>query len=214
MEYIIIIKYWLSFYIQLYFYTFPLVICVIWFWLTYVDRVHIRHTFNNIGNKFKKTFGSKFMIKYVYNQLNTFSEIIAGFSDALIDRKPSINIEYLKDNCSQTEIFSCNKNTQTQILLYNSIETNTDDFLNEKIVIDDLNNNCAETKSQIIKEHKNIETKPIEEEKKIDIKQLFKSKKDDKIELNTELIDCDIKQDEKTTKKNKKIFIRKKFEKK
>jgi hypothetical protein len=130
-------EYYLFFYkMMLYFLTIPLLTTVFWFWLTYVDRVHIRVKSKELGLIIQKTISDYFsentvgsIKKYCYKQINTIGEIVAGFSDGLLNKKSAIDFKYVCDVDSQTYM-TCieqkNDETQTNIIELIDIETNTD----------------------------------------------------------------------------------------
>jgi hypothetical protein len=106
----IIIKYWVWFYCYLYILCLPFLNLLFWFWLTHVDRVHLRLKFNSFGKIIKDNIKSKLkhnnlllIDKYIFTQLNSFGEIIAGFTDGFLNKNSSIKINYAINTETQTQ---------------------------------------------------------------------------------------------------------------
>jgi hypothetical protein len=105
---------------------------LLWFWLTHVDRIHIRVKAKEFGLvaqekiiKFISNDVSTKIEQYGYKQLNAFGEIIAGFSDGLLNKESSINVKYLQNNNTQTLSNKHDNQTQTKIEI-NEIGINTE----------------------------------------------------------------------------------------
>lgn len=186
MEFIIIAKYWLIFYSYLYIFCLPLLTFIFWFWLTHVDRVHLRLKFNEFGKKTKEYLKIKLnneseimtiLNNYVSVQVNSFGEILAGFTDGFLNKTSSIKIDY-----------TINIGTQTNLKNENLFH----DF-------------CSQT-DEIKKVDISINT-----EGKTDLKKLFVSNK--KKMLDTEIFEKDMKEDlnaKCNEKKERRIFLVKK----
>jgi hypothetical protein len=205
-----IIEKWIIFYCTLYFYSIPLVFIVLWFWLTYVDRVHLRIKSKEFGNEIQsniKNFLSKektdILFHYCYKQINTVGEIISGFSDGLLNHEPSIDIRYISDIETQT---------QQNILECIDIEVQTE----KKIMVDNemstdiINDNVAQIEKNIkLKQNEIINNIVIEET--IKPTQIFAINNINKKPiLDTELLERDIEADKKVQTKPKRIFMKKK----
>lgn len=191
-----------SFYLNLYLFSIPLLLVFVWFWLTYVDRVHIRVKAKDFGllikDKLSNTLSPKnifFVEKYVYKQLNTFGEIIAGFSDGLLNKPSIIDIKYITNADSQTLVSNFNlieNQTQTLPLKISDAQTNTDisEYYNEK----EINKNTIEEKLST----------------SIAVKKIFKISKNER-RLDTEMLEKDLQEDQKQNinPQNKRITIKK-----
>lgn len=198
-----IIEKWLLFYWTIYFYSLPLLFVFFWFWLTYVDRVHLRVKSKQYGffiqNKIKEKISQEkiFIIKkYFYEQLNAFGEIIAGISDGLLNNESCVEIRYMQNNNSQTLISNDNKEIQTIQKILLDCETNTE---------------IKEIKEDITKRNSDSESES--EKEIITPKRLFViGKKNQKNSIDTEILKKDIEADRNNIAnlKNKRITIRKK----
>ena len=138
MDFFIIIKYWLFFYYYMYIYCLPFLSFILWFWLTHVDRVHLRIKFNNFGKNIKEKFKLNFtqnviliLDKYLAIQINSIGEIFAGFTDGFLNKQSSIKIDYTINNGTQTNIeknicYFQDSFSQTSEIQKNNISTNTE----------------------------------------------------------------------------------------
>jgi len=86
------------------------VFIIFWWWLIYADRLHLREVCRQIGKKIRENINVKIsqknkelIEKYVFYQLNTISECIAGFTNGLIFDEPTINITLMIDKETNME---------------------------------------------------------------------------------------------------------------
>jgi hypothetical protein len=217
-----IIEKWLLFFLfywTIYIYSLPLLFLLFWFWLTYVDRVHIRVKSKNIGlfiqNKIQEKISPakiRLVTKYCYKQLNALGEIIAGLSDGLLNSDSSIEVKYLQNNNSQTLISNYNYNVRNK-----EIQTTSKFLLDCGINTDVIE--IKEIKENGQEEINNLEKKLVmssdsssssSSEKILPPRKIFAVGK--KNHLDTEILKNDIEADNKNIifQKNKRITIRKK----
>lgn len=133
----IIIKYWVYFYCCLYILCLPFLSFLFWFWITHVDRVHLRLKFNSIGKNIKNKMKIKLsqnnlllIDKYICTQLNSIGEIIAGFTDGFLNKNSSIKINYTINTQTQTQInksLCYDKNIQTNEIIKRDMYTITEE---------------------------------------------------------------------------------------
>lgn len=126
------------FFSYIYFYFFALVIsfAIFWMWLMYADRLHLREIFRKLGKKVKTnlTTETKVILQNVlFNQLNTLSEILAGFTCGLMFDEPTIKVVLMVDNETSTEITTCNAENQTD-----HIEPEIKEIIKEIVVIKEV----------------------------------------------------------------------------
>lgn len=184
MDFFIVIEYWLLFYCYIYIYCLPFLTCVLWFWLSHVDRIHLRIKFDNFGKnikeKIKLNFTQKtvvFLDKYVTIQINSIGEILAGFTDGFLNKKSSLKIDYTINS-----------------------ETQTDEKIN-LIVLRDFSSQTTKI------EKVNIAVNT--EEIKSDVKKLFVTNGKKNI-IDTEILKRDMEEDMNIKKKEKRIYLVKK----
>jgi hypothetical protein len=122
MEYNWIMEKWTEYYISLYPYSIPFTFIIFWFWITHVDRVHLREKARNLGWKIQDKISkeipdsNQLMIDYCYKQVNAMGELVAGVSDGLLNKKSSINVCVIKNNDSQTEFENVSEEIQTEAI--------------------------------------------------------------------------------------------------
>lgn len=121
-------KIWLIFYYHMYIYCLPLLLCMFWFWLTHVDRVHLRLKFNKFGKNIKTFFKNNFKDNtnnlfddYMITQINSFGEILAGFTDGFLNKTSSIKIGYTINSHTQTD-FEVQKHSKNCYIQTDNIE--------------------------------------------------------------------------------------------
>lgn len=111
--------------IILYLYTFslPFIFALFWFWISYVDRLHLRETTRIFGtllyNKLIKYKHFDKIQNYIIIQLNSLSEVVAGLTDGLMNKNPIIKICNITQNECQTDIILYEKRDveiQTEII--------------------------------------------------------------------------------------------------
>jgi hypothetical protein len=183
MDFIIIAKYWLFFYYYLYIYCLPLLLFIFWFWLTHVDRVHLRLKFNKFGKKTEEYLKMKFhdnseTIKifnnYVMIQINSFGEILAGFTDGFLKKTSSVKIDYRISTHTQT-------NFEKEISLYNSY-SQTDEIKKNDIFTNTEGKNDVK-KLFVSNKKKILDTEILEKDIEEDLNAKFNTKKEKRIFL-------------------------------
>ena len=108
----------LSKYIYLYIVSIPCTFIIVWFWLIYVDRLHLREKSRRLGinmNKYLSEYKYWKQIEiYLIYQMNAFSECSAGFTDGLLNKVSDIRIYETKDAIIQTDqLIMCDIEIQT-----------------------------------------------------------------------------------------------------
>ena len=79
--------------------------------------MHLREKSRNLGQKLlvkvnKMTNKSDILSKYIFCQLNSLGEIIAGISDGLLNNNPIIKVCTINNNNTQTKIVENNWKTR------------------------------------------------------------------------------------------------------
>ena len=147
-----IFYYWISFYQFLYVFTIPGLLLILWFWLSYVDRIYLRYKAYQTGKMIKFRLENKgnsrikIVNDYCSDQINALGEILAGFTDGMLNKDPSLNINLLDNKSSQTTLCSINdfyenKEIQTDIIEVPINEKKEDKILLNDILIDMNNDN-------------------------------------------------------------------------
>jgi hypothetical protein len=197
-------KKWIQFYIMLYYYlTFPLLMVMIWFWLTHIDCIQLKLKFRDIGEKIQKnkflTAKKDTLSNFFYKQINNLGEILVGFTDGLLNHQPTVSIKYVTNFNSQKSIDQYEIETQTNIVdkSENYIENHIDVNVQTEI-----ENNDGD---------RNIDKEIVEEKnEKIPLKKIFIANHEKKPILDTELLERDAEEDINALKKPKRIYIRRK----
>lgn len=105
-------------YIYLYLVSIPFVLILVWFWLIYVDRIHLREKSRRYGINISKMFTNNkyfnFYKKYLIYEINAISESIAGFTDGIINKTSVVKIYQTNDaNIETINKVYCDINIQT-----------------------------------------------------------------------------------------------------
>lgn len=103
-----IIYWFLSIYAEIYLYSLPFLFILFWFWISHIDRLHMRERFSRFGQRIRLLFLKYkywcLIEKYLLIQLNGLSEITSGFTYGILHKKQIIKIvEVCEDSC-QTEL--------------------------------------------------------------------------------------------------------------
>jgi hypothetical protein len=109
-----------KYYIYFYLISLLFVLAIFWLWLLYVDRLHLRESCRKIGkilkeyiNKNVSTSYKEYIEKYLFYQLNTLSECIAGFTNGLIFDEPTVKVSLMVDKEIETNVETCEVEIQT-----------------------------------------------------------------------------------------------------
>ena len=86
----------------------PFTLIILWFWLTHIDRLHMRDNLAKFGEKIRlRCQHYKYwnvLEKYFLIQLNGISELTSGFTYGILNKKPIIKIVEVQSNDTQTDI--------------------------------------------------------------------------------------------------------------
>lgn len=140
MVYFKLIGLFFSNFVYLYLISLLFIFVIFWCWMIYVDRLHLRETCRNIGKKLRTYIGSYFsskykelIEKYLFYQLNTISECIAGFTNGLIFDEPTVNVTLMVNTETETRVDTCDIDIQTD-----PIEPEIREVIIEKEVIREI----------------------------------------------------------------------------
>lgn len=78
----------------------PFVFVLFWFWISHVDRLHLRESSKILGSKINCT---KFVKEYLLSQINAISESIAGVTDGMTEKNSIIRVANFKSIDVQTD---------------------------------------------------------------------------------------------------------------
>lgn len=120
MIYFKLISLFFSSYVYLYLISLLFIFAIFWCWLIYVDRLHLRETCRILGKRLRtyivthlSTKYKELIEKYLFYQLNTLSEAIAGFTNGLIFDEPTVNVTLMVNAETETCIDTCDIDIQT-----------------------------------------------------------------------------------------------------
>ena len=105
-------------------------IIIFYFWIKYINKLHMRENMRILGYTIRKKYCKtelenniySNMFKHCFKELNSLLEILAGFTDGLLNKECIKNIKQIQNNDAQANIINAEITTQTY---QNNIENNT-----------------------------------------------------------------------------------------
>ena len=166
--------YWFFiYYVKLYVYSLPLLFVLFWFWISYVDRLHMRERSRRLGERIRLVclkFKYWYLVeKYILIQLNGLAEMTSGFTYGILNKNEIIKIVETKQNEMQTDISG---EQEPQIIIKEVIkEIIVDNIIKEVEIDDNIIKEKVDNNDNIIVEEsdvKNIKKKIVLRKKKKD----------------------------------------------
>jgi len=83
-----------------YTYSIPFVFILFWFWISNIDKIHVRERMRLLGNKIET---NEIFKKYIFLQMNILFEGLTGLTDGLIKTYPIVKPSFFKTIELQTD---------------------------------------------------------------------------------------------------------------